>query len=193
MHGSARSPGQWRPGRRGHLDSALLSDAGEEQGQRRRRHLRAGQVDDRSRDAQRGHPLRLVQFREPRVPPRTVHPDAEPQLRRAAFETTRYKDFTPKVAAAWDVFGDGKTASRSTTGKYVLGQALVVGGLASQPGYNVQLTSSRSWIDNDRNFVPDCDLTRNTNQGPTQTGIDRQVDTCNAADRQQTPTSTATH
>ena len=53
------------------------------------------------------------------------------------FETTRYKDWTPKVAAAWDVFGDGKTALKVNVGKYVLGQALVVGGLASQPGYNV--------------------------------------------------------
>jgi hypothetical protein len=29
--------------------------------------------------------------------------------------------------------------------------------------------------------VPDCDLTRNTTQGPTQAGADNQVDTCNAA------------
>ena len=36
-------------------------------------------------------------------------------------------------------------------------------------------------MDNDRDFVPDCDLTRNTTQGPTQAGIDNQVDTCNAA------------
>jgi hypothetical protein len=98
-----------------------------------------------------------------------------------AFDTTRYKDFTPKVAGVWDVFGDGRTAIKVNYGKYVLGQALVVGGLASQPGYNVQLTSSRSWTDNDRDFVPDCDLTRNTNQGPTQVGLDRQVDTCAVA------------
>jgi hypothetical protein len=98
-----------------------------------------------------------------------------------AFDTTRYKDFTPKVAGVWDVFGDGRTAIKVNYGKYVLGQALVVGGLASQPGYNVQLTSSRSWTDNDRDFVPDCDLTRNTNQGPTQVGLDRQVDTCGVA------------
>ena len=82
-----------------------------------------------------------------------------------AFSTTRYKDWTPKVAAACDVFGDGKTALKVNFGKYVLGQALVVGGLASQPGYNVQLTSSRTWIDNDSDFVPDCDLTRNTTPG----------------------------
>jgi len=97
-----------------------------------------------------------------------------------AFDTTRYKDWTPKVATSWDVFGDGKTAVKVNYAKYVLGQALVVGGLASQPGYNVQLTSSRTWVDNDRDFVPDCDLTNPAAQGPTLTGNQRQVDTCNA-------------
>jgi hypothetical protein len=95
-----------------------------------------------------------------------------------AFSTTRYKDITPKVAAAYDLFGDGKTAIKVNVGRYVLGQALVLGGLASQPGYNVQLTSSRTWTDNNHNFIPDCDLTRNTSQGPTQTGADKQIDTC---------------
>ena len=97
------------------------------------------------------------------------------------FSTTRYKDLTPKFAAAYDLFGDGRTALKANVGKYVLGQALVVGGLASQAGYNVQLTSSRSWIDNDGDFVPDCDLTRNTTQGPTAAGVDNQVDTCGVA------------
>jgi hypothetical protein len=97
------------------------------------------------------------------------------------FATTRYKDWTPKIAAAYDLFGNGRTALKVNYGRYVLGQALVVGGLASQPGYNVQLTSSRTWVDNNRNFIPDCDLTRNTNQGPTQSGIDNQIDQCNAA------------
>jgi hypothetical protein len=97
------------------------------------------------------------------------------------FSTTRYKDFTPKFAAAFDVFGDGRTALKANVGKYVLGQALVVGGLASQPGYNVQLTSSRSWIDNDGDWVPDCDLTQNTAQGPTAAGAANQVDTCGVA------------
>ena len=94
-------------------------------------------------------------------------------------KTTEYKDWTPKVAAAYDLFGNGRTALKVNYGKYVLGQAL--GGLATQGAYNVQLTSTRNWVDNDRDFVPDCDLTRNTTQGPTQAGIDNQVDTCNAA------------
>jgi hypothetical protein len=95
-----------------------------------------------------------------------------------AFKTTRYKDITPKIAAAYDLFGDGKTAIKVNVGRYVLGQALVLGGLASQPGYNVQLTSSRTWTDNNKNFIPDCDLTNPNSQGPTQTGANRQIDTC---------------
>jgi hypothetical protein len=93
------------------------------------------------------------------------------------FQTTRYKDWTPKAAAAYDLFGNGRTAIKVNVGKYVLGQALLFG-LASQPGYNVQLTSSRSWVDNNRNFIPDCDLTNPRSQGPTQTGVDNQIDTC---------------
>jgi len=96
------------------------------------------------------------------------------------YETTRFKDFTPKVAAAWDVFGDGKSALKVNYGKYVLGQALFGGGLATTAGYNVQLTSSRTWVDNNRNFIPDCDLTNPAAQGPTLTGAQRQIDTCNA-------------
>ena len=79
------------------------------------------------------------------------------------------------------MFGDGKTAIKANISKYVLGQALVLGGLASQPGYNVQLTSSRTWVDNNKNFVPDCDLTNPATQGPTQAGANQQIDTCNAA------------
>ena len=46
----------------------------------------------------------------------------------------------------------------------------------------MQLTSSRTWIDNNNNFIPDCDLTRNTQtRVPTQTGADNQIDTCAAA------------
>jgi len=100
------------------------------------------------------------------------------------FSTTQYRDWTPKGGVAYDLFGDGKTAIKANIGKYVLGQALVLGGLASQPGYNIALATTgigRTWTDNNHNGVPDCDLTRNTNQGPTQVGADQQIDTCGAA------------
>src|SRR5262245_54543093 len=43
-----------------------------------------------------------------------------------SFSTTRYKDITPKIAAAYDLFGTGKTALKVNYGRYVLGQALVL-------------------------------------------------------------------
>ena len=153
-----------------------------QQGEDRGRRVRPGQVDDEPPHGERGSSHRLVRLAEPGVPPVSVAHDAAARLRRAGVRVrTRYRDWTPKVGVAYDVFGDGKTAIKANVGKYVLGQALLVGGLASQPGYNVQLTSSRAWTDNNKNFIPDCDLTRNTDQGPTQAGADNQVDTCLAA------------
>ena len=51
---------------------------------------------------------------------------AEPQLRRAGVRSRRAtRTWTPKIGAAWDVFGDGKTALKVNFAKYVLGQSLV--------------------------------------------------------------------
>lgn len=101
-----------------------------------------------------------------------------------AFDTTRYKDWTPKVAAAYDLFGDGKTALKVNVARYVLGQALVLGGLASAAGYNVTLNTfgtGRTWTDINGNFIPDCDLANPAAQGPTLTGAGlNQVDACGA-------------
>src|SRR5215475_949191 len=89
------------------------------------------------------------------------------------FSTTQYKDITPKVGMSYDLFGDGKTAIKANVGKYVLGQALVLGGLASQAGYNIGTATTgvgRAWTDNNHNGVPDCDLTNPAAQGPTLGG-----------------------
>ena len=39
-------------------------------------------------------------------------------------DTVRMKDWTPKLAASWDVFGDGKTAVKVNLSKDVLGLSL---------------------------------------------------------------------
>jgi hypothetical protein len=99
------------------------------------------------------------------------------------FSTTQYKDITPKVGMSYDLFGDGKTAIKANISKYVLGQALVLGGLASQAGYNIATATTgvgRSWTDNNKNGVPDCDLTNPAAQGPTLGGSLAQIDSCGA-------------
>jgi hypothetical protein len=95
------------------------------------------------------------------------------------YQTVRQRDFTPKMAASWDVFGDGKTALKANVSKYVLGYAVSAGNqLISLSPFNVVLTATRPWTDNNGNFIPDCDLTNPVAQGPTAANV--QVDTCGA-------------
>jgi hypothetical protein len=78
-----------------------------------------------------------------------------------------WNDITPRFAAAYDVFGDGKTAIKASANKYTLGvglQGFFADG--SNPITLRGVSTSRSW--NDRfypvgdprreNFEPDCDL-----------------------------------
>jgi hypothetical protein len=103
-----------------------------------------------------------------------------------AYDTVNHKDLTPKMAAAWDVFGDGKTAVKVNFSKYVLGEALFGSNpLITLSNTNVVTTAGsnvsapgRSWTDNNHNGIPDCDLTNPNAQGPTQSGVNQQVDTC---------------
>ena len=76
------------------------------------------------------------------------------------FNTLDWKDVTPKIGMAYDLTGDGKTALKLSVGKYVLGQAGVGGNNLSTngPAQGLQTTTTRSWTDNNRNFIPDCVL-----------------------------------
>lgn len=77
-----------------------------------------------------------------------------------------YKDITPRMGAAYDLLGTGRTAITMSIGKY-LEAAGVSGHYAnSNPTLRMPQTTStfgaagvtRAWTDANRNFVPDCDL-----------------------------------
>jgi hypothetical protein len=69
-----------------------------------------------------------------------------------------WKDITPKLGATYDIFGDTKTALRISLNKYVTGQAS--GGLATVgPAANLVTSTTRPWRDDNRDDVPNCDLT----------------------------------
>jgi len=75
-----------------------------------------------------------------------------------------WNDITPRMGAAYDLFGNGKTAVKFNLGKYV--DALQVGSsdhLNLNPIARLVLSTTRSWNDTNRNYVPDCDLA-NVNQ-----------------------------
>jgi hypothetical protein len=82
-----------------------------------------------------------------------------------------WHDVTPKVGLAYDLTGDGKTAVKVSVNKYVAGQA--GGGLANVgPANNVVTTTTRSWTDANRNYVPDCDLSNAASQDLRPSGGD---------------------
>jgi hypothetical protein len=83
--------------------------------------------------------------------------------------TNNLKDFTPRVQAGYDLFGNGKTALKASIGKYVL--ATTTSGNPAPTGAATQTT--RAWNDNmypagdprNGNFSPDCDLFNGATNG----------------------------
>src|SRR5713226_6783248 len=102
---------------------------------------------------------------------------------------TGYNDITPRLGAAYDLFGDGKTALKVNIGKYLQGASVSNLAYNSNPALRIPFgpglggggitapAVSRSWTDTNRNFVPDCNLTNPLAQGPATTGS---IDTCGA-------------
>jgi len=108
----------------------------------------------------------------------------------AASGVTGYNDITPRMGATYDLFGTGKTAIKVSVGKYLQGAS--VSNLAANvnpsqriPGGNTTFGgifnpgTTRTWTDNNHNFVPDCNLSNPLAQSPATTGS---VDTCGQID-----------
>lgn len=76
-----------------------------------------------------------------------------------------WHDITPKSGLSYDVFGNGRTAFKASVNKYVQGQALGGDlpdrpfGSPLNPVYRLVNSTTRSWTDANRNFIPDCNLT----------------------------------
>jgi hypothetical protein len=77
-----------------------------------------------------------------------------------ATEGVRFKDLTPKIGAAYDVRGDGKTAVKVSLNKYVqgLGSGDAFFGSVLNPINRVGNATTRNWTDRNGNYIPDCDL-----------------------------------
>ena len=97
------------------------------------------------------------------------------------FPTTKgvdsYNDVSPRIGVAYDLFGNGKTALKANVGKYLEGAGIQLNFANPNPtfrlpGTGLPRTATRTWIDANNNFQPDCDLLVPTAQDLRTSGRD---------------------
>src|SRR5262245_16981403 len=77
-----------------------------------------------------------------------------------------YKDITPRIGAAYNLFGNGRTALKVSLGKYLEGAGVNGNYANTNPTLRLPQTTmvfgtagvTRAWTDANGNFVADCDL-----------------------------------
>ena len=84
-----------------------------------------------------------------------------------------YNDITPRVAVAYDLFGDGKTALKFNWGRYLAYAANDPPYTSTNPGFTVvRNVANRGWTDSNHNFAVDCDLLNPAAQDRSASGGD---------------------
>jgi hypothetical protein len=106
-------------------------------------------------------------------PAATLGPIPLAPTRTISFPETdgvNWKDVTTRMGAAYDLFGNGRTAVKVSLNKYMNSLA-TVGGVTStfamglNPANRIVTSTTRSWNDANKNFTPDCVLTQITANG----------------------------
>jgi hypothetical protein len=69
-----------------------------------------------------------------------------------------WKDITPRMGVAYDLFGNGKTALKVNVGKYLTALTASNSDLDLNPLIRTAVNTTRTWTDANGDFVPNCDL-----------------------------------
>ena len=73
-----------------------------------------------------------------------------------------------ELGVAYDLFGNGRTAVKFALGKYIVPQATAVA-KALHPSTAISASTTRTWSDANRDYVPNCDLTSPVGNGRNAT------------------------
>jgi hypothetical protein len=77
----------------------------------------------------------------------------------AMYNIPNWKDVSPRLGVAYDLFGNGKTALKASAGRYSHSNDFsLVFALLNSPAESLALSTTRTWNDINHNYVPDCNL-----------------------------------
>jgi len=82
-----------------------------------------------------------------------------------------WKDINPRFSAAYDLFGNGKTAVKGSISRGVRQDSVGIAS-ANNPAATIQTQTARNWTDSNGNRVPDCDLLNSAAQDTSASGGD---------------------
>jgi len=85
---------------------------------------------------------------------------------------TGYHDITPRMGAAYDVFGNGKTSLKVNVSKYLQAANNDAQYTIGNSAVTFQQTTNRSWTDSNNNRVVDCVLMNKVAENNTAAGGD---------------------
>ena len=85
---------------------------------------------------------------------------------------TGYHDITPRMGAAYDLFGNGKTSIKGNVSKYLQAANNDAQYTIANPAVTFQQTTNRSWTDSNGNFLVDCNLSSRVAEDNRPTGGD---------------------
>ena len=85
---------------------------------------------------------------------------------------TGYHDLTPRMGAAFDVFGNGRTSLKVNLSKYLQAANNDAQYTISNPAVTFQQTTNRQWTDANGNRAVDCNLMSKVSEDHTATGGD---------------------
>jgi hypothetical protein len=93
------------------------------------------------------------------------------------FPTTKgidtYNDISPRVGAAYDLFGNGRTSVKFNIGRYLAPATNDGRYVLLNPAQLMVTQTNRAWTDGNGNYSPDCDLMNPADQNNLTSGGDR--------------------